>query len=52
MHERPNQLSREEERDWLGRAITSITNATGERPRGLSRAVVAVTNLIGTRARL
>ncbi len=34
MHERPNQLSRDEERDWLRRAITSITNATGERPRG------------------
>jgi peptidoglycan-N-acetylglucosamine deacetylase len=34
MHERPNQLSREEERDWLRRAIASITNASGERPRG------------------
>jgi peptidoglycan/xylan/chitin deacetylase (PgdA/CDA1 family) len=34
IHERPNQLSRDEERDWLRRGIASIVKATGERPRG------------------
>ena len=34
IHERPNQLSRTEERDYLRRAIESIVKATGQRPRG------------------
>jgi peptidoglycan/xylan/chitin deacetylase (PgdA/CDA1 family) len=34
MHERPNQLSRNDERDCLRRAIDSIVKATGGRPRG------------------
>jgi peptidoglycan-N-acetylglucosamine deacetylase len=34
IHERPNQLSRDEERDWLRRAIDSIVKATSQRPRG------------------
>jgi len=34
MHEKPNQLSRNEERDCLRRAIESIVKATGQRPSG------------------
>jgi peptidoglycan/xylan/chitin deacetylase (PgdA/CDA1 family) len=34
LHEKPNQLTRDEERSWLRRAIESITKATGRRPRG------------------
>jgi peptidoglycan/xylan/chitin deacetylase (PgdA/CDA1 family) len=34
MHEKPNQLSRTEERDWLRRALDAIVKATGQRPRG------------------
>src|SRR5919106_6675800 len=34
IHEKPNQLSLEQERKYLLRAIDSIVKATGERPRG------------------
>jgi peptidoglycan/xylan/chitin deacetylase (PgdA/CDA1 family) len=34
MHEKPNQLTREEERACLKRAIDAIVKATGSRPRG------------------
>ena len=34
LHEKPNQLTRAEEHDWLRRAIETITRATGRRPLG------------------
>jgi peptidoglycan/xylan/chitin deacetylase (PgdA/CDA1 family) len=34
VHEKPNQLTAEEEREFFGRAIDTIVKATGERPRG------------------
>ncbi|MBM3584521.1 MAG: polysaccharide deacetylase [Alphaproteobacteria bacterium] len=34
LHENPNKLSAEEERDWLGHAIETIERTTGRRPRG------------------
>lgn len=34
IHEKPNQLTAAEEREYLERAIESIVNATGVRPRG------------------
>jgi peptidoglycan-N-acetylglucosamine deacetylase len=34
LHEKPNQLTRDEERSYLRRAIDSIVKATGQRPRG------------------
>jgi peptidoglycan-N-acetylglucosamine deacetylase len=34
LHERPNQLTRQEEQDCIGRAIDSIVKATGKRPTG------------------
>ena len=34
LHERPNELSRDDELYWLGRGLDAFVNFTGERPRG------------------
>ena len=34
LHERPNELSAEDERYWLGRAISAYEKKIGKRPRG------------------